>query len=275
MMGSATPSYANDYTAGYFTPSQSTATKVFIGTDFSGTNPSVIPTWILSIASVAGTSSSGQCPCTYQQSYNLYPTGQVSILVETFPWMQNPTRVEIANVGTTSSFALEGLVKYDSSIGKVKFVNFVYNTHTQFDNNAPTIYNPLSSATGDTNFYVGTTTVNGKTVERFQFGVESPTNITSSSWHVDQNSLESYSGTTWSYVAASSIEGNRDIITFLGSAAAVVGGRAMLGVNLNTGLSSTDSPSWEYTGTSIGDGTSLWTGSGSPVPYACQVSGRC
>ena len=273
----------NPYAGGNFTNSEASATKGYFSTDFAGTTASSIPSGhsLLTVLSVAGETTSSPCPCGYQSAYVLFPNGTVDYAPQYWGTSGLVSLVD-RHVGTVSSISFGGLIRYDSSTSSMKFTGFVYNTHTQIDQNTPTIYNILSANTGDTNFYYGTTTSQGVTLKTFQFAVESQVNITSSMWNVDQGTLEVYTS-SWGYQPGSSLEGGSStsayalVCGFLCLSYTVYywGGETFKGVNLATSPPTADAPSWAYTGTSIGTGTSLWTGTGSYTPYPCQVSGRC
>ena len=273
---------ANYYVAGYFPYTQASANDGYIAATFQGTNPSVIPSgdWLADVGSIVGGISTGSCPCLYQTGYALNPDGSVSYSPQIWNHGGLLSGQELSNVGQTGSISFEGLIRYDSSTGNIKFTGFVYNTQRQVDYNEPTVYNIFSYNTGDSNFLYGTSNINGYTVERFQFGVESPASMASSSWYVKEDSIEVYDAVKgWQYQSASSTEGssnNWDIHVSGGVTNLYhIGGTDMAGVNLNAGNSGADAPDWTYTGNSIGNGASVWSGSGGFAPYPCQNPGYC
>ncbi len=144
-----------------------------MGTDFQGTNPAVIPAnnWLGSVVSITGQISTGNCPCGYQSGFALFPDGTVYYVPQTWgvDSMGNPFQISFAeaNVGTTSSISLEGIIRYDSSISSVRFTGFAYNSQRQVDYNSPSIYNIYSINTGDTNFYYGNDVVGSLTIKNF------------------------------------------------------------------------------------------------------------
>lgn len=274
----------NPYVGGYFNSSQATATKAYMAMDFSGTTPSVIPSsaWLGGVASILGQSTTGNCPCTYQSGFLLWHNGTVDYAPQTHKSNGGLlSGAEVHVFGGYTDVALNGIIRYNSATSKVNFTGFDYSDNTEYINNAPTIYNIYSVNTGDTNFYTGysTVTIGGTqyTLKRFQFGVESTANITSSSWHVNDYQIEAYT-TSWVYQSALSTEccsTSGSLIAVVGTTGLWVGTSATKGVNLYSSRTSSDSEGWWYTGTDIGNGASIWSGSGGGTPYSCQVSGRC
>lgn len=285
----ALPTHAvtpQEYVGAYFTNQQATATKAFLENDFSGTNPSIIPStsWLGSVLSIAGQSSSSPCPCLYQTGFQLYPNNTVQATSQFYGAQSNNPPLGciycawIKNVGTVSAFDYDGEINYKSSCSCIQSSAYVYSTLTQVENNSPNIYRFSGIYTGDvTNpFYYGITTNTScyaEPMQRYQAGLESP-NIGSGAWYVNQRVAEVYAS-GWLYQPANSDEGNLSYITCYNGQSYVVGGAQMTGVNVNSANLGTDSPSWKYTGTTIGQDKSLWTGSGGTTPYPCQVSGRC
>jgi hypothetical protein len=270
-----TTSVQADYVGSYLNNSAATATKNFFGSDFSGTTPSVIPSgdWIASVMSNTGELTTGPwCPCLYQIAYIIDNTGNVAVLVQYYGWSYGLIYGQQINaVGTASSIYLGGLTR--SVLGGIQSVGFVYNTATQISNNSPTIYT-FSTVALDQNFWYGTTTApscGGATLHYYQAGVESPTTVKSSSWKVDQYNLEAYNvgSSSWVYAAGKSIGGLHSYFQCMNGVLHNVSGNDMPGVN--TASSSSDSVSWHYTGTTIGNDVTLWTGSGGFTPYPCQV----
>ncbi len=269
----------NPYVGGYFNSSAATATKAYMAMDFSGTTPSVIPAspnYIGGVASIVGQITTGSCPCLYQSFFPLFHNGTVDYAPQAWGNAGFISAAEV-HVGAYTDVAMNGIIRYDSSTSKIKFTGFDYSDNNEYTNNAPTIYNIYSINTGDTNFYTGYRTQSGYTLKEFQFAVESTSNITSSSWHVNDYSMEAYT-TSWVYQSALSIEGSTtagSLWTIVGTNGYWIGGETMKGANLYSSRTGADSEGWYYSGTAIGNGATIWTGSGGGTPYSCQVSGRC
>ena len=274
------PSYAtNEFVAGYFTNSQSTATIAILGTDFLGTSPSSIPSgsWIASLVNIAGAYQYGSCPCLYQTGFIIDNTGNVAVSAQYWGTSGSLYSSQTNNVGTTSSYSFYEEIRYFSTSSTIQSQGFEYNTLTQLRNNAPTVTGFSYVYTGDSSFYYGSTSITcgtqHATLERYQVGIESP-NIGSGTWYVNQYSAEVYTS-SWLYQAAQSTEGNADPYDCISGSLYGIGGAQMTGVNLYTTNAGTDAPSWDYTGTTIGNGHTLWSSSGGSTPLPCKVLGRC
>lgn len=268
------------YVGAYFTNTEATATKGFFVTDFSSTDVSEFGSGysLTSVMSIAGQYTGGSCPCAYQNPFAIYNSGSSGGSVYWDPQIWNINGVvAIATatlVGSNSTFLYAGLIKYYSSGNTIKFVAFVYLDQQQFQKNTPYIYS-WTYSTGDTNFYYGTATSNGYVLKEFQVGAESNYDLANNNpkWQVDQGSMEVYTS-SWIYAAADSVEGNAAYQLPTSGVPVPIGGAVFTGANLSP-YASTDAPSWTWTGTTIGTGTSLWTSTGGSTPYPCQVSGRC
>jgi len=103
-----------------------------------------------------------------------------------------------------------------------------------------------------------------------QFGVESQSAIVNSvNWKVYQFDIAYYgSDGQWHYVPAKSIEGSASLITYNDTQPYGVGGYDYTGVNAEK---SNDNVNWKYTGSTIGNDVSLWTGSGIVYPRPTGV----
>jgi len=119
---------------------------------------------------------------------------------------------------------------------------------------------------------VGTTTYSGKKYKYFQFGVESPSRVTTTAWQVvHDNPCYHYSGTTWKYKNARVCRGSNAWITRSGSTGYRVGGLDYTRVDLY--FTQPEEVIWQYTGSStVADEQVLWTQSGTVadshrVPY--------
>ena len=268
---------SNEFVGGYFNNSAATATSAILATSFTGTSLSSIPSgsWLASSVNIVGTVTYGSCPCFYQTGYIIDNTGNVAVTAQYWGTSGSLYSSQINNVGTTSSQALYGEIRAFQSSTTIQSQAFVYNTVSQIQSNSPTVYGFSYVYTGDTQFYYGLSpTTCGVNLQYYQVGTESPS-IGAGTWYVNQWSAEVYTG-SWQYQSAQSTEGNHDYYACTnGNTLHDIGGLAMTGVNINSATSGVDSPDWEYTGSTIGNGVSLWSSSGGNTPLPCQILGMC
>lgn len=279
---SATPVHAqNEFVGAYFANSTSyTATSAILGYSYTGTNPSSIPSgsWLGGGENIVGTTGGGglgYCPCFYQAGTATDNSGNVAYVIQFWGINGLIQGFQVNNVGTTSSpeFFTEIRANTVGSTTYIQAQGFAYNTNTQVQNNAPNIYTSSNVYTGDSQFYYGAKTACGTTIEQYQAGIESP-NIGSGTWNINEFSGEVYANSYWAYGPGASTEGNVDYYLCNNGSLYVIGGAAMTGVNINNALSGTDDDDWIYTGTTIGNGVSLWSTSGSFTPFPC-TGGYC
>ncbi len=107
---------------------------------------------------------------------------------------------------------------------------------------------------------VGKQLHNGIYFKHLQFGVESPSTITTS-WELLNSRPCYFDGIGWSYKAGNVTWGTTSCITWINDTPYLVGGQTYTGVN--NSYSYNDTVCWKYTGTTISDNAQLWSGSGS------------
>jgi len=260
------------YVGGYFAVSKSTANKkVIFATNFPNTTPSVIPSYLQSVLSVAGWYS-GNTPSAwlYQSDIELAKNGSVIFFPQAYYQGGTTPHFSPVLVGTVSSVMFYGEIVVQTG-GNIFFKAFVYNTQSQWNSNTPTIYT-YSYLTGDNGLLYGTETIpyTNLVCKYLQCGVESAQLISSSQWRVFQKDFAYYGGDlNWHYVPAKSVEGTSSYITWYISGSYLyyfrVGGLDFTGVTVE--IPSSDNMKWKWNGTTIGNDFSLWTTSGTVSPY--------
>ena len=117
----------------------------------------------------------------------------------------------------------------------------------------------LDMNNGEQYFRVGTSTYSGITFKHFQFGVEGVNRITNYTWYCHEYRVGYYTD-RWRYQPAKVTWQINSWITWRGSSGMKVGDSNYDGVN--RGPTGSGDVIWKYTGTTVPDGTWLWSTQG-------------
>ncbi len=140
---------------------------------------------------------------------------------------------------------------------RFNFRVYAYDTYGWY-NNVVTYSRSESKTTTDRWLLVGRST--SGTLKLFQFGVESQNQrVTTTNWKVINDLPCYYTGTNWQYLPAKVAYGPT-AITSAGGLTGYVGDTNYTGVNLYH--TQADEVIWQYTGSTVANGTTLWSGSG-------------
>lgn len=150
------------------------------------------------------------------------------------------------------------------SDSRVYYRCYAYHRVEDYMYDSPWIYSWDHSTTDDY-FLVGVRQYYGVWIKHFQFGVESNYAIDTTNWNVANSKMCYYDGTSWRYLPGNVCWRTSSAITWIGHSIIFVGSNNYWGVN--TGFTSTDYVTWEYTGTTVIDDSQLWSSSGTVSDY--------
>ncbi|MBO8183539.1 MAG: hypothetical protein H0Z28_12260 [Archaeoglobus sp.] len=251
-------SFAGPYMAGYFSGSATTTYQVIFDVNFAGTDSSQIPSnkWLGAVLSVAGGSGLTPSGWIYQNGVILYSDNDVNWAPQAW---YGSSRIYYQNVPIGDGNYVAFYERIDKEPGEIKYRAYVYRDPLQYDRDIPTIYS-WDHPTNDNNFIVGTQYHNGKWFKHLQFGVEGNSIISETQWKELNEHIAYYNGYSWRYLPAYVTYGSVAYITWIGDNPYKVGGQTYTGVNLD--YSSSDRVKWKYTGSTIRNEVTLWSGNG-------------
>jgi hypothetical protein len=255
---------SNSYMGGYFNYNlRFTTTKTLVSINYQNTQPSQIPSgnnYLTGVLSVAGADdNSTPTGWILQNCVGLFNDGEVDWAPQ--EWYQGQ-EVDYRQIPVGYYNYPAFYVRIDTTATKLQYKIYTYTSAFDIEHDNPR-YNiwETNLPNNTKKLLVGTQTHNGIMFKHLQFGVESPSTITTS-WEL-LNSKPCYFNSVggWSYLACNATYGPTSYITWIGSYPYVVGGQTYTGVN--TSYSYNDTVCWKHTGSTISDNAQLWSGSGS------------
>lgn len=209
------PPETQPYVAGYFNMEPLVSTKVYMRTTFCGSRQvELMEGFTMSILSTVGNEGPGIYPSkyVYQIGAILYPNGLVKVTPqiwgwESLPWIRTSVKtmdyswieIELVICAQGNGVPLFYYVAYKDDVSYIKdiFVKEVWYGET----------------TNDTEFLVGRQYNNGNWYYFLQFGIESPTIVTTD-WYVEQYYMSYYSSNNWRYNSAKTVQGSKAYVTY-------------------------------------------------------------
>jgi hypothetical protein len=226
--------------------------------------------WLGGVSSVAG-ASSGTTPSgwVYQNAVTLDDDNNVIWCPQSWYILDPDEPVYYWEVGVGDGNDISWYVKTQKkdSVGKIRYKVYWYATFNQLEHDSPYVYTKTHD-TNDDNLIVGDRIryYEGeyKQYLHFQFGVESNYKIDETNWEVLNDHIYYYDDSLeeWKYKPGSSCTFASSYITYYGPYSLKVGKCTYTGVNKEySGPKSR--VNWKYTGTTLPNFSTLWSGSGS------------
>lgn len=248
----------NPYICGYFDSYPALATERVLASHRFMVTASQIPSnsSLGAVVSVAGTDSSGDLSgWIYQNGVALWSCNNVSWCPQAYSTGRGQWNPGCWTAGTGDYMRYYTRIDYQSN--QINFRVYAYDTYGWY-NNIPTYTFNQSKTTTDRWLLVGRSAAG--TIKLFQFGVESQNQrVMTTNWKVVNDLPCYYTGTSWQYLPAKVAYGPT-AITSAGGLAGYVGNANYTGVNLYH--TQADEVIWRYTGSTVANGTTLWSGSG-------------
>ncbi|MBC7194653.1 MAG: hypothetical protein H5U37_03260 [Caldisericia bacterium] len=247
---------AGVYMGGYLNRSISNYAKVLVVINYQNTLPTQIPSgnYLGGVLSVAGSNNLSPTGWIFQNPVALYNNGKINWYPQA--WYGNELRY-----GTT--FPEIGLYNYPAFYERIQITSsnityklYVYYNFQSIEHDSPIIYTWSHSKQNNNSLLVGKQIYNGRTYKHLQFGVESPSIITTS-WELLNDNPCYFDGIGWRYDEGRVCYGTSSYITWIGNTPYTVGGQTYTGVNIF--YSYDDCVCWKRTGTTIGDDSQLWS----------------
>lgn len=247
------------YMGAYFDSSSGITTKVIFHCTFINTDGSNFGNkWLGGVLSVAGGKSTGSpTGYVYQNLLAMYANNSVSWNPQWYDTNTPETHHLVTGIGTNTYIMYYGRIDYDSANSRILYRYWAYSTEYNIEHD---IYTTLSwyhsIPSGDQNFLYGMYSLSGRPIEYLQAGAECPSNITTTTWELQDGDISAYVSSAWHYYSPGySSRGTNALITYIGNSAWPIGGYTL---NCNKLSSDLQSVTWQKSSSPQAEGTQLW-----------------